>query len=443
MNDTPEKPRDAATSWSPARSKAWLGTIRASPDSGTRARNVSTPSHNSGDGRYAYLLVELCRGFPNHPSWVNWYASLRIYATFYARATSRHLTPYGVPAFSLHGGPDARYNYWDWVSALGQRKRQKLDFQFDRLVRVGKLYLVRIRNCNSALNTNAMTLAAVAAIARDPQAESLAQHCLQWMVGRNPFSRSQIWDIGCRFREQPHYVATHDEMPGSIACKGIDGRLDGDPKYHDEPFSDPLPRCVINEVCIAQSQHLLNAGYELAFPPRLAGIVRGDNRPAEVVARFAGTDQIAARSPVSDRGQYALTVPGGGTYDIECGPVRRREFIASATDCGDFDLHTERETALLVKCPERVGPGDAFDVRVRVRRLVPGASRIRIMLSLRLHNLECREPRRIVTLADEREVGVTFKVIPQRASEPFLILVVPDGKLCKRGEAMGVVQGRG
>jgi hypothetical protein len=112
-----------------------------------------------------------------------------------------------------------------------------------------------------------MMLAAAADVARDPQAEAMAQRCLQWMVGRNPFSRSQIWEVGHRFREQPHYAATHDEMPGSLPAKGIDGRLDGDAAYHDEPYSDPLPRCVINEVCIAQSQYLLNAGRELAFSP--------------------------------------------------------------------------------------------------------------------------------------------------------------------------------
>ena len=395
-------------------------------------------AHGSGDGGHAYLLVELCREFPDHASWMKWYAALRIYATFYAQATSAYLTPYGIPAFSLHGGPDARYEYWDCVRAFGQAKRQKLDFQFERLVRVGKLYLVRIRNCNSALNTSAMTLAGVAALARDPQAEHLAQRCFQWMVGRNPFSRSQIWDVGYRFREQPHYVASHDEMPGSLACKGIDGRLDGDSKYHDEPFSDPLPRCVINEVCIAQSQHLLNAGCELAFSPRLAGTVRGERRPNEVLARFAGTDQIAARSSIGSKGAYALLLPGGGTYDIEYGSVRRRQFVATATQCRSFDLDLERELAVSVECPKTVKPGSAFDLRVHLRRLAASTSCARVALSLRTHNVECAEPTKVVKLTDDEE-RVTFRLTPQRAAEPFIVLVVPDNQLCKRAEAMGVV----
>ena len=394
-------------------------------------------AHASGDGHHAYLLVELCREFPNHPSWMKWYAALRIYATFYAQATSRYLTPYGIPAFSLHGGPNARCDYWDRVRALG--KSRKLDFQFERLVRVGKLYVVRIRNCNSALNTSAMTLAAVAAIARDPQAERLAQHCFQWMVGRNPFSRSQVWDVGYRFREQPHYVATHDEMPGSIAAKGIDGRLDGDPQYHDEPFSDPLPRCVINEVFIAQSQHLLNAGYELAFVPRLAGAVRGPGRPAEIIARFAGTDRVAARSPVDREGKYELVLPGGGTYDVECGPVRRREFVATAADCRDFDIDLEREVALSLECPDAVRPGREFEVCVRVDRLGTGTSRRPVDLTLRTHNLACADPHQVVALTGRRE-HVTFRLTPQRAAEPFIVLVVPDGQLYRRAEAMGVVE---
>ena len=85
---------------------------------------------------------------------------------------------------------------------------------------------------------------------------------------------------------------------GGIPCKGIDGRLDGDGRYHDEPFSDPLPRCVINEVCISQSAYFLNAGRELAFRPTLEGRVVGEQRPSEIIARFADADEVAARAQI-------------------------------------------------------------------------------------------------------------------------------------------------
>ena len=396
-------------------------------------------AHSAGDGRSAYLLAELCREFPDHPSWMKWYAALRIYARFYAQATSKYLAPYGVPAFSLHGGPDAPYNYWDHARVFGKKGSQKLDFQFDRLVKVGHLYLVRIRNCNSALNASAMTLAAVADVAHDPEAEAIAQRCMQWMVGRNPFSRSQVWDVGYRFREQPHYVATHDEMPGSLPCRGISGRLDGDGVYHDEPYSDPLPRCVINEVCIAQSQYLITAGRELAVPATLCGTVHGTPRPTEVVARYADTDDVAARSPVDDKGEYCLVLPGGGWYDIAWGPVKRREFIASATDRRDFDIDLAREVSVAVECPDEVKPGESFGVRVQVASLVGKQAEGRHEIRLRLHNLTCDAPTQTVALTGKQEGSVTFRVVPQRPSEPFLVLAVPDGQLPKRGERMGVV----
>ena len=397
-------------------------------------------AHSCGDGRSAYLLAELCRAFPDHPSWMTWYAALRIYARFYCRATSAFLAPYGVPAFSLHDGPEQPYQYWDRVWAYGKEGRgRKLDFQFDKLVRVGERYLVRIRNCNSALNLHAAALAAVADLARDPEAEAMAQRCMQWMVGRNPFSRSQLWGVGHRYRGQPHYVATHDEMPGAIACKGIDGRLDGDPAYHDEPFSDPLPRCVINEVCIAQAAYFLTAGRELAFSPTLAGRVRGTPRPAEVVARFAGSDDVAARAPLDGKGEYTLTLPGGGWYDIVCGPLHRRRFVASATHRGRLDLDLGREIALSLQCPEQLKPGVPFTLRVEARRLGRGVEATRHTLCLRLHNLACAQPRRTVEVGASAPTMVTFTLTAQRAAEPFILLVVPDGQLAKRAEHMGVV----
>ena len=396
-------------------------------------------AHSCGDGRPAYLLAELCRAFPDHPSWMKWYAALRIYARFYALATSAHLAPYGIPAFSVHDGPEQSYQYWDRVRVLGERQRRKLDFRFERLIRVGRRYLVRIRDCNSSVTMNAATLAAVADVAGDAEAEAMAQRCIQWVLGRNPFSRSQIWAIGRRYREQPHYVATHDEMPGGIACKGIDGRLDGDGAYHDEPFSDPLPRCVINEVCIAQAGYFLTACRELAFSPTLSGVVHGKPRPAEIVARFADlAADVVARAPIGESGEYSLTLPGGGLYDIACGPLRRRHFVASATR-RRLDLDLDHEIAVSAQCPDEVEPDAPFVLRVAARRLGRGRKTTRHQLDLRLHNLACARPRQTVELAGGEPATATFALTPRRPAEPFLILVVPDGQLTKRAERIGVV----
>lgn len=394
----------------------------------------------TGDGHPAYFLAELCRALPDHPSWISWYAALRIYARHYALSTTEFLTPYGIPAFSLHDGPKQPYHYWDMVRVLGESGSQKLDFQFDRLARVGQRYLIRIRNANSALPMNAATLAAVADLAQDADAEAMAHRCLQWMLGRNPFSRSQVWAIGHRYREQPHYVATHDEMPGGIPCKGIDGRMDGDGRYHDEPFSDPLPRCVINEVCISQSAYFLNAGRELAFQPTLNGTIVGEQRPNEITARFAGAEEIAARTRIDVQGNYTLTLPGGGRYEIHCGPIRRSCFVASATCSHGFDFDLAREIGVAGQCPEVVRPGEPFQLQVDVRRLGRGTGDGRHRLSLRLHNLTCQDPKATVDLTGETSACVTFDLVPKRPAEPFLILVIPNGQLQKRAEWMGVVQ---
>ena len=395
-----------------------------------------------GDGRQAYFLAELCRELPDHPSCMSWYAALRIYVKFYALRTAEHLTPYGVPAFCLHDGPEQPRRYWEMVHVLGEKTSQRLDYQFERLVRVGERYLIRIRGANPALSMHAAALAAAADVCDDPQAEAMAHRCLQWILGRNPFSRSQVWAVGYRYREQPHYVAMHDEMPGSIGCRGIDGRLDGDGTYHDEPYSDPLPRCVINEVHIAASARFLNAGRELALSPTLSGTVHGGERPQRIVARFAGTQEIVARAAVSAEGEYELRLPGGGTYELQCGSLRRVAFIASAAERKGFDFDLEREVEVSVTCPDQVAFGEPFTARVEVRRLAGRAADQAAaphVLSLRLHNLECAGDTLTVELAGKTEATVEFELVPERPSEPFLVLVVPDGQLDKRAEAIGVV----
>ncbi|HUS81371.1 MAG TPA: glycoside hydrolase family 9 protein, partial [Armatimonadota bacterium] len=394
-----------------------------------------------GDGQQAYFLAELCRQFPDHPSWMSWYAAVKIYAHFYALGTSKYLAPYSVPAFSLNNGPDQPRRYWEIVRVDGEPKSQPLDMQYDRLVRVGDRYLIRIRAGNPCLSMHAAALAAAADVCADPEAEAIAQRCLQWLLGRNPLSRSQVWAVGYRYREQPHYVAMHDEMPGSIGCGGIQGRFDGDGVYHDEPWSDPLPRCVINEVHIAASVRFLTAARELALPPTVSGAVRGAGAaglPAGgVVARFAGSEEVVAQADIAPDGCYSLQLPGGASYEVQCGDLRRRVFVASASDLGDFDLHLDREVQVSLTCPEQVSAGEPFTATIHLQRLAGGAGSHQI--DLRLHNLRCRETTRTVEVGEAGEATVTVELAPERAAEPFIIIAVPDGELSKRAEAMGVV----
>lgn len=397
-----------------------------------------------GDGRQAYFLAELCRALPGHPDWMGWYAALRIYADFYALRSAQYLAPYAVPAYTLHGGPDQPRRYWENVSVLGEQGSQPLDFRFDSLVAVGDRSLVRIWAANPSLSVHGAALAAAADVCRSAEAEAMAQRCLQWLVGRNPFSRSQVWEIGHRFREQPHYVAMHDEMRGSVGCKGIDGRLDGDGVYHDEPFSDPLPRCVINEVHIAASARLLNAGVELGFRPTVRGRVRGEEPPAEVVARHAGSGTVAARASVGEGGDYELTLPSGGAYELECGDVRRAQFIASSARLTGYDFQPGREFAVELICPERVSPGRPFEAMVRVRRLGEAAddSAEPLRLTLLLHNLTCDVASVVLQVGDAGEAERSLALTPVRAAEPFIAMVVPGGCLELRAEAVGVVAER-
>ena len=392
------------------------------------------------DGRQACFLAELCRALPDHPDWMRWYAALRIYADFYARPTAEYLAPFGVPAHTLHGGPDQPRRYWEIVSVLGDTGSRPLDFQFDRLVPVGDRSLVRICGANPSLSMHGAALAAAADLCRSAEAEAMAHRCFAWLLGRNPFSRSQVWAIGHRYREQPHYVAMHDEMRGSIGCKGIDGRLDGDPVYHDEPFSDPLPRCVINEVHIAAAARFLSAGVELGFPPTVAGTVTGEARPDHIVARYEGTEVTAATAAIDQDGRYRLSLPSGGTYELQCGEVRRALFVASAARLEDYDLDLDGEIEVGLTCPERVRGTRPFTARLTLRRLgAPAAEPAGVRIELRLHNLACDDALLSVEVPATGDAEIDLTLTPERADEPFIAMAIPDGCPAKRAEAVGMV----
>jgi hypothetical protein len=150
--------------------------------------------------------------------------------------------------------------------------------------------------------------------------------------------------------------------------------------------------------------------------------------------------KVAARAQVDAQGGYTLTLPGGGLYEIHCGPIRRSCFVASATCSHGFDFELAREIAVGGQCPETVRPGEPFQLQVNVRRLGSGTGGGSHRLSLRPHNLDCQDPKATVDLTGRSSACVTFDLVPRRPAKPFLILVIPDGQLQKRAEWMGIAQ---
>jgi len=102
---------------------------------------------------------------------------------------------------------------------------------------------------------------------------------------------------------------------------------------------------------------------------------------------FALLMACTARAPIDENGKYTLMPPGGGAYEIQCGPVCRRRFVASSTRLCKPDIEPQREIAVTTDCPQSVQPGTPFHLRVMDRRLDSGSRDGHHELRLRLHGV--------------------------------------------------------
>ena len=186
----------------------------------TTKRQVFRQGHRGAIHRTSIALKRLCEAFPDHPDWINWYATLAFYTDFYQKATAEFTAPY-------HFIPQSVYH----TSEAG--KQQPLEFITNGSDIGGGWYVRKlVKDFNGGhfgvLLAESASLASAAALRSDEKAADLAQQQLQWIIGRNPFSQSCM--IGEGYDFPPIYAYSGDYMVGALPV-GIKTR-----PPHDVPF---------------------------------------------------------------------------------------------------------------------------------------------------------------------------------------------------------------
>jgi hypothetical protein len=174
--------------------------------------------HRAADQAPILALSQLVETFPDHPDWMQWYATVARYAE-YQKRTAMTTAPYGVlPAYVYRVAdtltvPAAGGRYLATRDAYAAQVRAGLPMGDGWYLRAFPVWFQR-RGNYGVLLSQAKALSVASRLRADSAGIDLAQRQAQWIVGRNPFVQSTMYGEGYDWAQQ--YSVSSADFVGSL-----------------------------------------------------------------------------------------------------------------------------------------------------------------------------------------------------------------------------------
>jgi len=166
-------------------------------------------------------LVEMCRLFPRHEKYNDWYRSVELFSG-YIKTIAQLTAPYFmIPAniYRLNGTEDDR----QIINGI-----RLDDSHYLRMFPVWQAF----RGNSSVILSQANGIASANRLLNDPELHEIALAQMEWMLGKNPFNQSLMYGEGYNF--SPQYAVFTDDITGGLPV-GILTRDDLDVPYWKMP----------------------------------------------------------------------------------------------------------------------------------------------------------------------------------------------------------------
>jgi hypothetical protein len=369
-------------------------------------------------------FMALCRAFPDHEDWMNWYAAATLHSEYFLKRGAQFSAPYDVL-------PNAVFRKADILSVPNPEVQEAMLRQFQEGTRLTDEYHLRIfpiwttrtHHGNTAVQLS-QTLALVAAsqIRSNLSLENLAAMQLQWVFGGNPFSQSLMYGEGYDY--PPLYAYNPGDIVGSLPV-GMDC------VRNDEPFWSASNHSTFKEIWVVPvNRFLWNAVY-LAMPASVQGEVRGAE--TDTIA-FCDQATSTCRNVKADRsGKFQTQLPAGH-YEIRLGSASWNVTLVSG---GNYQLTLNPEQNVDFRVGVKSQDVERKIVRVQATAEGNGPHDF----SIRVFNGTVSERKKPVNLKTGQKVEIAWDIAVTDPKVPWVAVILPDGDLTWKQELTGTLEG--
>jgi Glycosyl hydrolase family 9/Cellulase N-terminal ig-like domain len=370
--------------------------------------------HRGRQQAHILALTELCQAFPEHPDWMKWYSAVTWYDE-YLKTVSVYTAPYHVMPASI-------YNDSEYLK-VPESRRESFRNQVLNGIPLGKGNYLRLfpvwmdyRGHFGPILSEALALAGAAHLRGDLASTELANHQLEWVIGRNPFSASTMYGEGYDFA--PLYTPSSGDMAGALPV-GIQTRED-----NDIPYWPVQSMWTYKEVWVHPAARWIWLMKDLSGPALVEGQAGG-----AVVFKESTTGQEIVAEPSPETQRFSVMLPEG-KYSIQSNEEKQdRVFLPAATY--HLDLR----------------PGKSFYFTVETRRSGKGELTIAVSargigshtISIRADNLTLAGPRRELMLRRGQMARMEWRASVTSRDAPWVAVVIPDNDLEQGKELRGAI----
>jgi hypothetical protein len=370
--------------------------------------------HHGREHTPILALTQLCEALPDHPDWMKWYSTVTLHSQ-YLKNIAKYTEPYGVIPASI---------YSDREYLLAPESRQD-SFRKQVLngIPLGNGHYLRLfpvwmdyRGHFGTILPQGKALARAGYLRGDLESTQLAQHQLEWVIGRNPFSQSTMWGEGYDF--PPLYTVLSGDMVGGLPV-GIQTR-----ETSDIPYWPVQNSWTYKEIWSFPAISWISLIRDISGPAIVEGI-------AETNVEFmeTGSEQVINAKPGLLDGRFKVMLPQG-KYRVRSGETELKQIFLPSSD---YQLDLRPGKALdfeIAQTTSRKG-------EVSVLLTVYGSGRH--SFTIRTDNISLNNPKQEVDLKHGIAATLEWRGKILSKETPWIAVVVPDGDLSLRKEVMGAV----
>ena len=347
-------------------------------------------------------LSALCHTFPDHKDFMKWYSSATLYGE-YLKTIAAYTGPYGVLPASVYA--DTEYLHVP-ESRMESYRKQVLTG-----IPLGKGHYLRLfpvwmdyRGHFGTILPQAQALAATGLLRNDQASADLAEHQLEWIIGKNPFAESTMYGEGYDF--VPLYTPSSGDMVGGLPV-GIETKGE-----KDVPYWPVQSTWTYKEIWGHPPTNWLWLLSAIEGP----AIIRGHADSAIHFIETTTKDSIIVK-PEKPDGHFFVKLPEG-VYQIKSAAFKQASTFLPG---GTYTLDLRADSSLTLTASRKASATKEVLIRVTLRG--KGMHRV----TLRADNVAFAFADRSVQLQPGVETILEFRGKIVSAKESWVVLVVPDG----------------
>ena len=196
----------------------------------TDRRQVIHNYHAAFEEAPLIALAMLCKEFPNHENWMNWYSAAVLHSEFFMKRGSQIASPFDLL-------PNSVWKKEEIMAVQEPQRREDMLRQFNDGTRLNDDYVLRTfpiyRDNLFHGNTNihmssTWALAEASRLRNDEEGMRLVGKQFRWLFGFNPFAQSLMYGVGYDFA--PHFAYCLKDLVGALPV-GMDCMSGDDPQW--------------------------------------------------------------------------------------------------------------------------------------------------------------------------------------------------------------------